>query len=137
MADLRITRLTNEDAKFYATLGPFLAKREVHKVISAPPWDDAGKTWFVCWRNGKVAGFAGVVIDGEKASFCSDYTPEVVVRELLIRERSKWAKAQGAHQVSAVVGTADEETYVRHGFEVARKLKNFTVMRKELKWASV
>lgn len=136
MGNLRVERLTNKDRKFYQVLGPFLARRDVHRAIGCPPWDDDGKEWFVAFRGEAVAGFAAVAVSGGVATFCSDYTPDVVVRELLLRERQK-AVRKSAEAVEAVVSAADRDTYARNGFEVVRETKNFATMRKELKWASV
>ncbi|HBF84953.1 MAG TPA: hypothetical protein DD420_35005 [Streptomyces sp.] len=56
----RLTRLTNSDPAFYATLGPFLARREVHKALGGVPWDEDTKTWFVLADHEGVVAFGAV-----------------------------------------------------------------------------
>ena len=135
MGDLRVTRMTNRDPAFYPTLGPFLARREVHRAVGATPWDDDGKEWFVAALGGRVVGFAGVLVEGDKATFCSDYVvggeAERGVRDALMRERVKWAGGR-AKVAAAVVSRLDRKTYEKAGFVAGRETVNYTVMRKEL-----
>lgn len=130
-------QLTNQDRDFYKLLGPFLARRDVHRIIGAPPWDDEGKQWFVVLRDGKVAGFAAVTLDNDTAIFCSDYaaTGDVVVRERLMRERLKWAKSR-AQSATSTVSRHDREVYERNGFRVVKESQNFATMTREMKWQS-
>lgn len=56
----QITALTNTDTEFYATMGPFLANRDVVKQVGDKIWDDEGKTWYIARENGTVVGFVAV-----------------------------------------------------------------------------
>lgn len=53
---MEIVQLTNQDARFYLLLGPFLARREVEKEIGYRIYDDDGKVWFVALEGGTVIG---------------------------------------------------------------------------------
>lgn len=53
--------LANTDPDFYATLGPYLARREVVRFLDGYPYDDDTKTWFVLKdTDGQVRGFCAV-----------------------------------------------------------------------------
>lgn len=58
MAEL--TTMTNQHPDFYRVLGPFLARREVHKAVGAPVYDDDGKVWIIAMDGHEVAGFLGL-----------------------------------------------------------------------------
>lgn len=73
---ISIARMTNADATFYPTLGPFLCRRDVAAAVGAPLWDDDGKVWAVARDEaGRVLGFAGVTVKGDVATVCSAYVP--------------------------------------------------------------
>ncbi|MCQ1577184.1 hypothetical protein [Streptomyces parvus] len=53
--------LTNKDPRFYPTLGPYLARHEVHKALGGVPWDEDTKTWIVLkTASGELRGFCAV-----------------------------------------------------------------------------
>ncbi|MFH8257788.1 hypothetical protein [Streptomyces roseolus] len=53
--------LTNSDPDFYPTLGPYLARHDVHKVLGGVPWDEDTKTWIVLKAaSGELRGFCAV-----------------------------------------------------------------------------
>lgn len=136
---LAVVRLTNAERRFYTVIGPFLAKREVHKAIGSPPWDDDGKQWFAALDGNMVVGFAAAVVEGGKAVFCSDWIRagdphEKAARGLLMVERLAWAKSEAAIETAvATVGVADREAYTKAGFKATRETKNYSMMTKEFK----
>ncbi len=53
--------LTNSDPDFYPTLGPYLARPDVHKVLGGVPWDLDTKTWIILKApDGELRGFCAV-----------------------------------------------------------------------------
>ncbi|MFK0142603.1 hypothetical protein [Streptomyces murinus] len=53
--------LTNSDPDFYPTLGPYLGRHDVHKVLGGVPWDEDTKTWIVLKApDGELRGFCAV-----------------------------------------------------------------------------
>lgn len=61
MSDPQLITLTNADKRFYPLVGPFLARRAVHKAVGGEIWDDDGKTWIVALTAaGAVTGFVGL-----------------------------------------------------------------------------
>jgi len=54
---MKILRMTNKDKGFYATLGPFLARRDVEREIGYQIYDDDGKDWLIAVEMKKVVGF--------------------------------------------------------------------------------
>ncbi|MFI8932538.1 GNAT family N-acetyltransferase [Streptomyces sp. NPDC053474] len=56
-----IVLMTNTDPAFYRTLGPYLARPDVHKYIEGVPWDEDTKTWLVLnGSDGQMRGFCAV-----------------------------------------------------------------------------
>ncbi|MEU8542982.1 hypothetical protein AB0C52_23850 [Streptomyces sp. NPDC048717] len=53
--------MTNKDAGFYPTLGPYLARHDVHRVLGGVPWDEDTKTWIILKTpGGELRGFCAV-----------------------------------------------------------------------------
>lgn len=55
-----LVQLTNTDPAFYPTLGPYLARHDVHIALGGIPWDDPTKTWLVLHDPAGVIGFAAI-----------------------------------------------------------------------------
>jgi ribosomal protein S18 acetylase RimI-like enzyme len=139
MGDLRLSVLTNADPRFYPTLGPYLARRDIVQALGGPLYDDPGKLWFVLEDDGRLAGFGGLTLEGDEAHFCSDYVlPEWRRKGLhnrLVAERL--AHLDGTAKRATVTPTiAGSFAYRKHGFVEARTakrpMKNFLRMERAL-----
>lgn len=133
MGDILI--LTNEDPRFYALLGPYLARREIVAELGFPVYDDPGKVWFVALDGEAVAGFTGLRLERGKAHFTSDYVRpgyrQQGVYDRLMAARLTYAsdKASNAH---AAVTKAAQHTYERHGFLAGKQYKRYTKVSRSL-----
>ncbi len=138
MGAVRVVTMTNEDERFYRLLGPFLARRAVIAELGAPPYDDAGKIWFIALDGEQVAGFAGLRFNGQQAVFCSDYVlPEHRrhgIHHQLTAARLEYIQGQ-AHSAVATVTTEGRRTYERLGFTPTGRsgqMKHYTRMVRSL-----
>ncbi|MFC6080887.1 hypothetical protein [Sphaerisporangium aureirubrum] len=59
-----LATMTNADPRFYTLLGPYLARRDVHRQVGGPIYDDDNKTWIIATDNGAVTGFIGIRSQG-------------------------------------------------------------------------
>jgi len=131
MTATEIVTLTNQDPRFYPLLGPFLGRKEVHREIGAPPWDEDGKAWIVITEDGQVAAFGAVVNGKGHVRFTSDYVlPAHRSKGLhgrLIRERLKATEGTPA---IAVCSPAGLPAYLAEGFEPVRERGRYTEVRR-------
>jgi len=132
---MKIRRITNESPEFYELLGPYLARREVHRDLGAPPWDDDGKVWFVAVRGKRVVGFCAYTIGSGKVHLESAYVaPEARgsgVYDALFKARL--ADLSPPATLRSTIRHAALPEFRRHGFKVVRRLKNFVVVEKGLR----
>lgn len=117
--------LTNTDRRFYPTLGPFLANRDVVKAVGGPIWDDDAKTWLVLRDNRKgVLGFCAVSAQGGRMTVESLYTRQGLSRvasELVGAVAAKY----GARDLHAVVRHEYARAYLDAGFKPTSQTKGF------------
>lgn len=137
---LTITRMTNADAAFYPTLGPFLARRAVVAELGAAPWDDDGKQWLVARDEaGRVLGFRAVTVKARVATFCSAYVvPEhrgEGVYAALIADALDYA-AGVADEAKATVQEGAVKALKKAGFKAVGERGKFTLMERALKKAA-
>ncbi len=138
MGNFRLSILTNTDERFYPLLGPYLARRDIVTALGGPLYDDPGKLWVVVFDGEKLAGFGGLVINGDEAHLCSDYVlPEYRrqgIHSWLIAERLSYAQRQAKH-ATATATIAGSFGYRKAGFVEAkarRPMKNFLRLEKTL-----
>lgn len=121
-----LIELTNADRRFYPTLGPFLANRDVHKVIGGVPWDDDAKTWLVLKDHRKgVLGFCAVAAHGRRTTVESLYTQpglKRVASELVGAAVARYGK----QELHAVVHHQNAFAYLDAGFKAVGETKEFT-----------
>lgn len=137
---MNILVMTNKDPDFYRLIGPFLARRDIAKEIGAGSildgviWDDDGKQWFVALQNGKVVGFATMLIKGNsRVLFCEAYIlpgyREQGMYLQLIDERLAHCPAGSTVQI--VIHSDSVPLYEARGFVVRRERgAQFTEMTK-------
>lgn len=126
--DLRIITMTNQDDRFYDTLGPYLSRRDIVAELGAPIWDDDGKEWFCAYRGRKLVGFAARRTHGKHMALVSAYVlPEhrrSGVYTALLR-----ARVDGLEEpLRAVATAASVQALKRVGLKVTGKRGKFTVM---------
>jgi hypothetical protein len=121
--------MTNQDPAFYPTLGPFLARHEVHQALGGVPWDTPTKTWLVIKdATGAVIALCGI----------DQGTRRTIVESLYTLPGHE---DQAPHLLAAAVKTfghdRDLHTTVRHhlvpahqaaGFHPVKDTTNFTQM---------
>lgn len=126
--DLRIVKMTNQDERFYPTIGPYLSKRDIVTELGAPVWDDDSKEWFVAYRGRKLVGFAARRRHGKHAALVSAYVlPEhrrTGVYSALLEARV--ADFEGPLRAVATAGSVP--ALKRSGFKATAKRGKFTVM---------
>lgn len=121
-----LVELTNTDKRFYLTLGPFLANRDVVKQVGGPIWDDDTKTWLVAVdkRTKKVLGFVAVAARGAR----------VIVESLYVRDGLDRVAAElvggavarfGGRDLTAMVAHPRVSAYTAAGFTVTQETVNF------------
>jgi hypothetical protein len=129
--DLKVLELTNADRQFYPTLGPYLANRDVVRVVGGPIWDDDAKTWLVVVKNRKVLGFVAVASRGNRTVVESLYaSPGLnrVASELVGAAVAKF----GSRELHATVTREHLPAYLDAGFaEVGATKKFVKLIRKE------
>jgi hypothetical protein len=127
---VKITELTNDDPDFYPVLGPYLARRAVHKQVGDTIWDDDGKTWLIArTRNGTVAGFCGVITRGKKtlleSLYVTDEEDTTTAAALITRATKNFGHDR---HLEVIVRHALVPAHTAAGFTVTQELKNFTKM---------
>lgn len=134
-----ILPMTNKTPKFYSTLGPFLAKREIAKELGSPTWDDDGVQWFVAKRfvarkGSIVLGFCALKQDGDKAELRSSYVRPEYRNEGVYTAlfEARLAAIQKPARARSVVHAAAVPTFKKHRFVETRTTKNFHVMERDL-----
>lgn len=131
-ASTDLVELTNADRGFYATLGPFLANRDVVKQVGGPIWDDDTKTWFVLKDSKQgVLGFVAVALHGRRTTveslYLRDPSWERVARELVGAVVARY----GDRPLYAVVRHASAYAYLDAGFEETGTTTEFTKLTRE------
>jgi GNAT superfamily N-acetyltransferase len=131
--------MTNKTPKFYSTLGPFLARREIAKELGSPTWDDDGLTWFVAKRfvarkGSVVLGFCALDQDGEKAELRSSYVRPEYRKDGVYTAlfEARIAAIQKPCRIRSVVRAAAVPVFKKHGFRETKKTKNFHTMERDL-----
>lgn len=126
--------LTNADPRFYKLVGPFLGRREVHRAVGSPLWDDDGKTWLVLTSGKRVQGFLSIrpqrgVVAVESCFITRrhDGHEDITVRSELLAEL---IKVTAPSPLTATVPKAAAAVYAEAGFaELPQKsTKNFVHM---------
>lgn len=125
-----LIELTNTDRTFYPTLGPFLARRDVHKTIGGVPWDDDTKTWLVLKDPARgVLGFCAVAVRGHRATveslYTADPTHKRVAQELVAAAVDRFGARRDLH---AVVRHDLAPVYQAAGFTPAKTTVQFTTL---------
>lgn len=117
----KLTTLTNSNPDFYTLLGPYLARREVHKQAGGPIYDDDNKTWIVATDNGQVTGFIGIRTQGPTAVAESCYLVDEADDDLLGLLVHAAVASVAPTPVRATVRHSRATTYIKAGFtEVGR-----------------
>jgi hypothetical protein len=113
---IKIIELVNTDDEFYPTLGPYLARRDVHAYLGGPLWDDAAKTWFVALDAGQVAGFAAVASRRRKlyleSLYLSDDANETTGQQLVRTAMRRYKE----HTLYVTVRRDHTAPYAESGF---------------------
>lgn len=126
-----VIALTNTDPRFYALLGPFLARKDVTREVGAPLWDEDGKAWVIALEGGHVAAFGAILSQKGHVRFTSDYVlPQWRSKGLhrrLIRERLKATEGSPAIAVCSRDGL---RAYLAEGFTPVRERGRFTEVRR-------
>jgi hypothetical protein len=97
--------LTNADRQFYPTLGPFLAKREVHQQLGGVPWDEDTKTWLVLKDPKRgVMGFVAVALHANGRShveslYLADTSWRRIASELVGHAADRYGTSIDLHAV--------------------------------------
>jgi ribosomal protein S18 acetylase RimI-like enzyme len=133
-ANIHVVRMTNKHPKFYARMGPFLARRGIVEEIGAPIWDDDEKEWFVAIekRRFSVVGFSALTIDsGRTARIAStwvapDYRRAGVGRRLLTLQMK--AAHEKADRVKVTASSLGLALFRGAGFKITNKRGRFSVM---------
>lgn len=127
---LKIVKMTNEDARFYPAIGPYLSRRSIMAENGSPIWDDDGKEWFVAYRGRKLAGFAALRMVGGHAALCSAYVlPEFRKRGVYTAlVRARLDERDGPFK--AVATECSVPALKRAGFKASGSKGKFTVMER-------
>jgi len=114
-----IATLENTDPTFYATMGPYLSRREVVAELGTPVWDEDDKVWLVAHTtDNDVYGFVSVQPNGDQFSVKSLYVMpdsrgEVIGAALMHRILSLWPEAT----LAATATPASCSLFTTFGFE--------------------
>ena len=124
---ITLQELTNTDAEFYPTLGPFLANPAVHKAIGGVPWDEPTKTWIVAERDGQAAGF--IAMNSKKRAllesvYAAGDDPQILAR-LLQAAVDRFGHDRDLH---ATVRHQIAEHFTGHGFAAVKEMTNFVTL---------
>lgn len=121
---MEIVSMTNADPKFYARLGPFLARREVEKEIGYKIYDDDDKVWFIALEGERVLGFCYLARKTEAHyQIGSCYVVEAARREGIFRQLFTEAtrNIKGAVSLTtrnqALIGMLEREGFSRLGMK--------------------
>jgi len=124
MAEL--TTMTNQHPDFYRVLGPFLARREVHKQVGGPVYDDDGKTWIVARNSdGQVLGFIGITNAKGTAVAKSCYLVDETDTDLLADLIGAVLATVAPTPVRTTVRAARADAYIKAGFVEAGRTGGF------------
>lgn len=123
-----LIELTNTDRRFYPTIGPFLANREVHKALGGVPWDDDTKTWLVLKDPKRgVMGFVAVALHANgrthvESLYVADSSWKRVASELVGHAAGRFGKTRDLHAVTRKDMTY---AYLAAGFALTSETKGF------------
>lgn len=126
---LQLTTLTNKDAEFYPTLGPYLASHDVHTAIGGVPWDEDTKTWLIARDGDTLAGFCALNEGSRRSLLESLYVlpgqPKTVTTRLVNAAVKTWGHDRDLH---ATVRLEIIDAYRKAGFEPVKELTNFITL---------
>lgn len=127
MRGMRIVKVDNATAGFYALVGPLLSRREIVKEIGGTVWDDDGKTWWVAVLGGRTIGCVAAREIGGHMVYGSAYVlPEFrrrgVYRALVLARD----EATGDAPVRATCTDASLPVLLARGFAVTGAKGRFT-----------
>lgn len=112
--------LTNADPKFYKLVGPFLGRREVHRAVGSPVWDDDDKTWLVLTNGRRVEGFLSFrprrgVVAAESCYIAqrNGGQEDTAVRSELLKEL---VKVTAPSPITSMVPKTVAQVYIDAGF---------------------
>jgi len=131
---MKIKRLTNQDKNFYATLGPFLARRDVEKELGYPIYDDDSKVWLIAFDGKKVLGFC-YLQEKSKSHYQIGSCYVIEGHRHMGLFRKLFIEAMDGVIGSIVLVTKDEylrELLVEEGFLASRTRGSFTEYIKEV-----
>jgi hypothetical protein len=127
--------LTNTDPRFYQLIGPFLGRREVHRAVGSPVWDDDDKIWLIVTIDKKVAGFLAYrsqrgLIAAESCFIArrdKAGSEDPSVRSALLQ---KLIEVTNPSPLTAMVPNAVTDVYTELGFTELppKSTKNFTYL---------
>ncbi|RLU82590.1 hypothetical protein CTZ27_30190 [Streptomyces griseocarneus] len=132
-SSLRIITIDNTDPAFYRLLGPLLARRDVHKSLGGPPWDDPGKQWTVAVAtdtNGteRAAGFIGLTTTGALESLWAETDHRHTLYHRLVAVAVKASDGRALH---ATVTHARVAAYEQAGFRTVSTTANYAKMHRD------
>lgn len=134
-----VLTMTNKTPKFYSTLGPYLARREIAKELGAPVWDDDDLAWFVAKRfvarkGSIVLGFCALEQDGEIAELRSSYVRPEYRKDGVYTAlfEARLAAIKRPCRARSVVRSAAVPVFKKHGFAETKTTKNFHTMERDL-----
>ncbi|MFC7331372.1 hypothetical protein [Marinactinospora rubrisoli] len=123
-----LVELTNTDHTFYPTLGPFLARREVHAYLGGNVWDDDAKTWIVARHRRRTVGFVAVAARGRRWLVESLYiTPDAPQGTGEALAAAAVARC-GPAELHAIARHAHAGPYLAVGFTITSQTKEFARM---------
>jgi hypothetical protein len=120
--------MTNADPAFYPTLGPFLARHDVHIALGGVPWDEDTKTWLVLTDATGVIGFCAVNQGPRRTHLESLYTLPSHNRAAKQLVRAAVDRFGHDRDLHATVRHAIASAHQAAGFHPVTKKSNFTVL---------
>lgn len=125
----QLTVLTNDDPQFYRILGPYLARRDVHKQIGGVPWDDDTKTWYVMRDHGAsgrpVLGFVAVAAHASRTTVESLYLADPAHKRIASELVGLAVDRHPATDLHTVVRREAVYAYTDNGFTLTGETKDF------------
>lgn len=130
-SDLRIVTIDNAHPDFYRLLGPLLARRDVHKSLGGPPWDDEGKRWTIAIATSPdshqqhAAGFIGLTSRGSLESLWAEPAHRDTLYPRLVATAVKAADGRAMHTTVTHTRAA---AYAKAGFTTVSTTANYAKM---------
>lgn len=115
-----IIKITNKSKNFYAHLGRVFGSREIERLTNDKAYDDDGKDWYVYYKRGTPVVFVSV-IDG-------------VIKNVWGEDRKRLVDVLKKIKTdlpikNSVVTKYFEDEYIKAGFTVENKSRNFINIR--------